>query len=128
MGPKPGDDFSGGQFAGPIITGGKTGPVSGGTFNHGPGGNNAETTAKLLELLRQLRAEIKAADAPGADRQAVVTMVDQLTEGIDPAQPADADPGRLRGLFAGIEALVPPLAVVTQLVSQIGTLLGTLFG
>lgn len=126
MRPTTHNEFSGGNYAGPLITGGTTGAVSGGTFNLGTGGDT-DTVAKLLELLRQLRTEINAADAPDANRQAVMTMVDQLSEGIDPEQSADADPGRLRKLFAGIEALVPPLTTVTQLVTQIGTLLGTLF-
>jgi hypothetical protein len=121
------NEFSG-NFAGPIITGGTTGAVSGGTFNRGTGGSDTETVATLLELLRQLRAAINAADTPEPNRQAATTMVDQLSEGIDPTQPADADPGTLRGLFSGIQALVPPLAVVTELVTQIGKLLGTLFG
>lgn len=127
MGSTPHNEFSGGNFAGPIITGGKVKKATGGTVNLHTGGE-AENVARLLVLLRQLRAEIDTADVPRDSREVAAGLVDQLAAGVDPEQDADAEPSRLRGLFSGVEALVRPLSVGTELVTQIGKLLSALFG
>jgi hypothetical protein len=88
----------------------------------------ADTTAALLDLLARLRAELENTAITQPTRDAAMTMVGELTGGVDPAQPGDAEPGRLHGLFNALKHLVRPLNVSADLISGIGRLLGVLHG
>lgn len=115
-----------GNFAGPVNTGVNQGWMDSHARIEVTG--QEDTPAALLDLLARLRAEV--ANVSGADvtRDAALTLLDQLADGVDPQRRDDPEPGRLSGLFRGLSALVRPLSVGADLLTQIGRLLAALHG